>query len=638
MAGKDTDSQPFMACRMKNRAVRHQMFDIFTYCHMYPYRIKLDYILCEKIDLLQMNAVFFPVNPRQEIAMLDVVRDYFWRQFLLHSHDAREVLLFYLLAFEKTGIQSFEHIALESRDQAVRDKIYAHIAKEREHAALFERHLPRRYEAAIDVDIPTQYFVELLSHLPEQISDSARFFLFHAIAEKRGYDAVIFLERVLSETDPLVPGLKKLIQEERDHVFQSDESRFRDNQYETLEKLFALQAELHLSWMLWKKFWHPYFFLSSLLWGVLFTLRFIYCKIFLRQQIHFWPLNRIDVRYLIKVQWWCFLGTFITSKGSKMSVLLYVAKHVFEETQKLFGIHRFIATITEKPVVLAHLSIVDHKHKKSIIFEEVSPHVLFVGDETGNSYNYQLGNWKSEDRGDQVQLSLKTADSAMRLTLLPQKPTAVMFEDLPHLRHLDPFSEGRVHTNIAVEGSIERAGIKEEIISGSAWYERAWSRIIPWHFLVTNYTWAIFVFHDNTCLMTSIACPQGASGVDGFFVDQKGISTMLRREDFLLVPRVFWRSLKTGVTYPVEWDLSSSLLHIFVRIKASFPEQEFDGCKLISARHWFGIAEATGERDTIPISGEVYFGTSRRQRLFVRVLVRLGRVWHFCFSPKSNLL
>ncbi len=86
-------------------------------------------------------------------------------------------------------------------------------------------------------------------------------------------------------------------------------------------------------------------------------------------------------------------------------------------------------------------------------------------------------------------------------------------------------------------------------------------------------------------------------------IDKEGKSNAV--EDFEFIPEQYWISASTFVSYPISWKLEIPEHHIYLSIKANFPEQEFLTI-LSPPALWEGSVSVSGNFLEIEVAGHGY--------------------------------
>lgn len=154
-------------------------------------------------------------------------------------------------------------------------------------------------------------------------------------------------------------------------------------------------------------------------------------------------------------------------------------------------------------------------------------------------------------------------------------------------------------TNMNVKGTIKTFDnvIK---VNGTAWMDHQWGS-----FTLQNKQWDwISIKLNNNIELMIFKILDKATQETYFYttiIDKKGKSTKIK--DAQLKPIKRWKSKKTGIIYPLHWNLKIPSKKINLSIKPDFNEQEMSDGIL---KYWEGSCIVTGTQNKKRIRGNAY--------------------------------
>jgi predicted secreted hydrolase len=92
----------------------------------------------------------------------------------------------------------------------------------------------------------------------------------------------------------------------------------------------------------------------------------------------------------------------------------------------------------------------------------------------------------------------------------------------------------------------------------------------------------------------------------GTWVAPNGRLTVLRSEDFELIPGRTWTSDRSRGRYPIEWRLKVPSLELDLDVLATFPSQEMDTRESTGIIYWEGTMDVRGRHGGGETSGSGY--------------------------------
>jgi len=181
-------------------------------------------------------------------------------------------------------------------------------------------------------------------------------------------------------------------------------------------------------------------------------------------------------------------------------------------------------------------------------------------------------------------LRIDDPEGLIELIFAPEKPPSLV-DEKGTLNGLYYYST----TRNRVTGSIRHAEGAEPV-SGSGWFDHQWGR---------NYTllkgdgwnWFGLQFDDGRELLASeLHRAADGSGTQAILVlDGKAYGT----GNVSIEPLRHWRSLRTGLTYPVEWRIHAPELKLELKVAAAFDRQEMPILGPLRAI-WEGVCRVEG--------------------------------------------
>jgi predicted secreted hydrolase len=305
-----------------------------------------------------------------------------------------------------------------------------------------------------------------------------------------------------------------------------------------------------------------------------------------------------------QTEWWYYTGNVKSVDGHRFG---------FELTFFRLGVDRDVnatATWEVRDLYLAHLALSDLDGGKFLHAERsnrAGPGIAGVSDAERRVWN---GNWQVDWRGDEQVLQAFDERVALQLTLRSAKAPVIHGEN-----GVSQKAEGKGHashyislTRLNTEGEIELDGRKFQV-SGTAWMDHEFFT----HQLEAEqvgWDWVSIQLPDNTELMLfHIRRKDGAIDrySSGTFVDARGNSTHLRKDEFTLEPAgTTWTSPVTGAAYPLRWRISVPKLDIALESTTSLPSQELASPGGLVPAYWEGAVVFAGRKGGLPISSVGY--------------------------------
>jgi predicted secreted hydrolase len=305
-----------------------------------------------------------------------------------------------------------------------------------------------------------------------------------------------------------------------------------------------------------------------------------------------------------QTEWWYYTGNVKSEDGHRFGFELTFFRQGVDRNSKT------PSTWEVRDLYLAHLALSDLDGVKFLQAERTNragPGIAGVSDTDGRIWN---GNWQIAWRSDGQMLQAIDERFALHFTLESAKPPVVHGEN-----GVSQKAEGTGHashyislTRLNTKGEIELGG-RKFAVTGAAWMD---------HEFFTNqleagqvgWDWMSIQLQDNTELMLFHIRRKDGS-IDpysaGTYVDARGESTHLRRDDFTLEPAgATWMSPATRAVYPVRWKISVPKLGIAFEASTQLPSQELASAAGFVPAYWEGAEVFAGTKGRSLIGGVGY--------------------------------
>jgi predicted secreted hydrolase len=115
---------------------------------------------------------------------------------------------------------------------------------------------------------------------------------------------------------------------------------------------------------------------------------------------------------------------------------------------------------------------------------------------------------------------------------------------------------------------------------------------------------------DNNCEMMCYQLRDSAGNVSpysaGSFVQENGNVTYLSADDIQITTTGFWKSKKTGATYPSGWQVRVDKLALDLTVEPVMEDQELDTLGTTMIVYWEGACEVKGSAAGTDVKGRCY--------------------------------
>jgi predicted secreted hydrolase len=305
-----------------------------------------------------------------------------------------------------------------------------------------------------------------------------------------------------------------------------------------------------------------------------------------------------------QTEWWYYTGNLQSADGHRFG---------FELTFFRQGIDRNASRDLSWDVhdlYLAHLALSDLSGGRFYHIERTNragPGLAGVDEANQRIWN---GNWQIQWK-DFDQLLQAVADNfELRLTLHPEKAPVIHGQN-----GVSQKAAGAGQASHYI--SLTRVDTKGRITLNNKQFELAGLSWMDHEFFThqltseqTGWDWLSIQLQDRSELMLfQIHRKDGSTDPysAGTYVDPKGRTTHLRKDDFVLQPASeTWKSPQSQATYPMSWKISIPKLQLALDAKTQLPSQELASASSFAPTYWEGAVDLTGEHAGVKIAGSGY--------------------------------
>jgi len=293
-----------------------------------------------------------------------------------------------------------------------------------------------------------------------------------------------------------------------------------------------------------------------------------------------------------RTEWWYFTGNLFDENGKRFGYeLTFFREGIIPMMERVEERSRFVVN----ELKFAHFTITDVSGRKFRFDQKASRGAFDDAGFDRASVLVWIDDWSVQlnSAGD-FQLMAASADAALDLTLAPQKPPIIHGENGVSLKATgeDHASHYYSATKLGSHGTIKLNG-REIRVSGASWFDHEWAsnRLAPhqvgWNWLCVQFT------NDTELMLYQMRRDDGTidPASSGTFVAADGSAAHLAARDFLMTSSAVWKSERTGVTYPVEWQIEIPSRQLRFKVRPVLNEQELALLPLI---YWEGAVDISG--------------------------------------------
>ncbi len=299
------------------------------------------------------------------------------------------------------------------------------------------------------------------------------------------------------------------------------------------------------------------------------------------------------------LEWWYFTGHLRGKREEKYGFEFCIFK-LHPEIIRLGFLPLYL--LKKAPFLISHIAITD---KSKNIFTTKQDSGLVHN----NKINYdrlELGINRSFLKLDK---DFKIKNELMDLKLKPVKKWIKHFDEGFQLTHKHPETRSYYtsFTRLNVNGKI-KINNKSQNVSGEAWFDHQKCNMIKKSTLI-GWDWFSLMFNDGTELMFyEVKDKKGFdhARLGGTYIDKDSKKVDIKPKEISIKVLDHWRSSKTGIVYPSEWNIQIKKLNLNLGVVPYVKNQEIDSLFNTGTTYWEGAAKVTGIKKNKKVEGEGY--------------------------------
>ncbi len=305
-----------------------------------------------------------------------------------------------------------------------------------------------------------------------------------------------------------------------------------------------------------------------------------------------------------KTEWWYFTGNLADGAGRQFGYqLTFFRQGIIPPAERAPDRSRFVVN----DLKFAHFTITDVAGRK-FHFQQKTSRGAFgeAGFDDGERLAW-LDSWNLRmEPGGAFLLHAEMKEASLDLRLASVKAPAIHGHD--GVSQKAPGDGHASHyyslTRLTSAGEL-RVGSESFRVNGDSWFDHEWAtnQLAPNQ---VGWDWLSLHLDDGSELMLyrmRLADGTADPTSSGTFVAADGTTTHLDSAAFEMSPTAFWKSEKTGASYPIAWRVDVRSLNLQFTVRAALENQEL---ALLPLAYWEGAVEVRGTRGSRKLAGRGY--------------------------------
>lgn len=307
-----------------------------------------------------------------------------------------------------------------------------------------------------------------------------------------------------------------------------------------------------------------------------------------------------------RTEWWYFTGNLVSDDGKEFGYQFTIFRTALSKEKSERN-----SEWNSNQIYMAHFAVTDIDGNKFYFDERFSREGNNLAGAQINPFKVWVEDWQiiqTEDKAT-FDLPIITVKAKSEKAEIDFKLESVKFFVLQGDEGLSQKGKqpGNAsyyysYTRLETEGKIFLEG-KEFSVNGFSWMDREWSTSALSEDQ-KGWDWFALQLDDNTEIMYyQMRKKDGTSDVfsKGVFVDEKGASQLIKKDDVALEVTGYWES-PDGVKYPSGWNLQIPSKEIDLKITPAVKNQLMD----VVIRYWEGSVKIEGTKSGSKTAGRGY--------------------------------
>ncbi len=248
-----------------------------------------------------------------------------------------------------------------------------------------------------------------------------------------------------------------------------------------------------------------------------------------------------------------------------------------------------------REIMIAHAALSDPRQSRLRHAQRIARAVFgLAGAGVGRTHAW-IDDWSLTQAGAAYRAHIPAGDFSLGLLFRPTQPPLLQGDEGLSRKgpHIESASYYYSLPQLDVTGTITESGTRTQV-SGRAWLDHEWSSSYM-DARATGWDWIGINFHDGGALMAfRMRDAHGAAlWAGGTQRDAAGVRRTYLPGEIEFVPLRYWRSPKTGVTYPVAWRVRAG--NLAVTLEPLMDDQESDARATVGTVYWEGAVRALAD-------------------------------------------
>jgi predicted secreted hydrolase len=246
-----------------------------------------------------------------------------------------------------------------------------------------------------------------------------------------------------------------------------------------------------------------------------------------------------------------------------------------------------------KQLLFAHAAIADAQRGRLRVDERAAREGFGLASAAVHGTDVRIGDWSLVQRGDAGAALIRARDFTLELSFIANAPMLLHGDAGTSRKGPDAADASFYYSRpqLAVSGTVTVDG-RERMVAGIGWLDHEWSSRYLTRGAV-GWDWTGINLDDGGALMAFRIrnAQRDALWAGGTRRDASGARHVLAPGDVTFVASRRWRSPRTGIEYPVAFDVRAG--DFAVTLEPLFDDQELDARSGVGTVYWEGAVRAS---------------------------------------------
>ena len=307
-----------------------------------------------------------------------------------------------------------------------------------------------------------------------------------------------------------------------------------------------------------------------------------------------------------RTEWWYFTGNLISNENKKFGYQFTIFRTALTKEKSERN-----SEWNSNQIYMAHFAVTDVDGNKFYFDEKFSREGNNLAGAQARPFKVWVEDWQIIQTEDKtvfnlpvISIKAKSEKAEINFIIKAIKPFVLQGEEGLSQKGKQPGNASYYYsyTRLKTDGKIILEG-KEFSVNGFSWMDREWSTSALSEDQ-KGWDWFALQLDNNTEIMYyQMRKKDGTSDVfsKGVFVDEKGASQLIKKDDVVLEVTGYWES-PDGEKYPSGWNLQIPSKEIDLKITPTVKNQLMD----VAVRYWEGAVKIEGTKNGNAINGRGY--------------------------------